>query len=57
VIAQLAANYPLPRTNPNATPVADILNPSFFRFSNFWGFSPENSLFSANSNDFEIITH
>ena len=32
-------------------------NPSFFRFSNFWGFSPENSLFSANSNDFEIITH
>ena len=25
VIAQLAANYPLPRTSPNATPVADIL--------------------------------
>jgi hypothetical protein len=29
VIAQLAANYPLPRTNPNATPVADILKPKW----------------------------
>ena len=25
VIAELAENYPLPRTSPNATPVADIL--------------------------------
>jgi len=25
VITELAANYPLPRTSPNATPVADIL--------------------------------
>ena len=29
VIAQLAANYPLPRTSPNATPVADILKPKW----------------------------
>ncbi|MBC8126332.1 MAG: hypothetical protein H8M99_04190 [Gloeobacteraceae cyanobacterium ES-bin-144] len=29
VITELAANYPLPRTSPNATPVADILKAFF----------------------------